>query len=82
MYRVIVITGCIMNPIGQIQALNPFIQSAGAVSRRNAGAAGGVGGGQPPEQTGLVDRLNQMGNGELKPAVAGSHLGNRLDMTA
>ncbi len=71
-----------MNPIGQIQSLNPFVKSAGAVGRRQAGGATGVGGGQAPEQTGLVDRLNQMGNGELKPAVAGSHLGNRLDMTA
>ncbi len=71
-----------MNAIGQIQALNPFIKSAGAVNGRHAGGAAAVGGGQPPEQTGLVDRLNQMGNGELKPAVAGSHLGNRLDMTA
>lgn len=71
-----------MNPIGQIQALNPFIQSAGAVNRRTGGSTGAVGGGQPPEQQGLVDRLNNMGNGELKPAVVGSHLGNKLDMTA
>ena len=73
--------GCIMDPIGNIQSLNPFVKSAGAVNRRPAGGAGAVGVGQPQEQTGLVDRLNQMGTGELKPAVAGSHLGNRFDMT-
>ena len=71
-----------MDPIGKIQAANPFIQSAGAVNRRTGGSTGAIGGGQQPEQLGLVDRLNNMGSGELKPSVVGSHLGKNLDMTA
>lgn len=72
-----------MGPVGQIPGFNPFVKSAGLVGGRSGGSTQAVGGAQNPEQGGgLVDRLNAMGNGELKPAVTGSHLGKNLDFAA